>query len=303
MREEREMTHQTQLSFVVSPQFEGRCLRDFLRESDVSATLIKTVKNEAGGFWVGDDPIRTCDKVHQGQLVTFALPPEPPTSVQPQEIPLSIAYESPHVMVLEKPAGMAVHPTLNYKDGTLANAYMGLMHKRGEAGVFRPVNRIDKDTSGLVLCAKNAWSASLLAKSVSKEYLAIVEGTLPESGVIEQPIGRAPGSIILRRVDPEGKPSRTEYTAEQCSGRHTLVRAVPITGRTHQLRVHFAHIGHPLAGDDLYGGSREYIGRHALHCAQITFEDPIRKQPVRVESPLPEDMQALLNCEKDLKNL
>lgn len=289
------MAHQTQLSFVVSPQFEGRCLRDFLREIGVSATLIKAVKNETGGFLANGDPVRTCDPVHRGQTVTFVLPPEPPTSVQPQMIPLSIAYESPHVMILEKPAGMAVHPTLNYKDGTLANAYMGLMYKRGEPGVFRPVNRIDKDTSGLVLCAKNAWSASMLAQSVSKEYLAIVEGTLPESGVIEEPIGRALGSIILRRVDPEGKPSRTEYTAEQCSGLHTLVRAVPITGRTHQLRVHFAHIGHPLAGDDLYGGSREYIGRHALHCAKITFEDPVSRRPVQVESPLPEDMKVLLN--------
>ncbi len=298
------MARQIELSFIVQPRFEGRCLRDFLRESGVSATLIKAVKNETGGFWVGDGPARTCDPVHPGQMVTFVLPPEPPTSVKAEPIPLSIAYESPHVMVLEKPAGMAVHPTLNYKEGTLANAYMGLLQQRGESGVFRPVNRIDKDTSGLVLCAKNVWAASLLAKSVRKEYLAVVEGEIPGSGVIEQPIGRAPDSIILRRVTPEGKPSRTEYAAEQAGRGHTLVRVVPVTGRTHQIRVHFSYIGHPLAGDDLYGGSRDLIGRHALHCAAITFEDPVSHKPVRVESELPKDMQALLsNCEKDLKNL
>ena len=143
-----------ELSFIVPPRFEGGCLRDFLRASGVSATLIKAVKNETGGFWVEDGPARTCDMVHAGQMVTFVLPPEKPTTVEPQDIPLTIAYESQHVMVLEKPAGMAVHPTLNYADGTLANAYMGLLRQRGQQGVFRPVNRIDKDTSGLVLCAR-----------------------------------------------------------------------------------------------------------------------------------------------------
>lgn len=288
------MARSIELSFVVAPAFEGHCLRDFLRSSGVSATLIKAVKNETGGFWVEDGPARTCDPVHAGQLVTFTLPPEPPTTVKPQPLPISVAYESTHVMVLEKPAGMAVHPTLNYTEGTLANAYMGLLQQRGEEGVFRPVNRIDKDTSGLVLCAKNVWAAPLLAKSVQKEYLAILEKEPPKSGVIELPIGRAEGSIILRRVDPKGKPSCTRYRVEQTVNGFSLVRAVPVTGRTHQLRVHFAHIGCPLAGDELYGGSRSRIGRHALHCAVITFQDPVNGRLVRVESPLAQDMAELL---------
>lgn len=204
-----------ELSFIVPPRFEGGCLRDFLRASGVSATLIKAVKNETGGFWVEDGPARTCDTVHAGQMVTFVLPPEKPTTVEPQDIPLTIAYESQHVMVLEKPAGMAVHPTLNYADGTLANAYMGLLRQRGQQGVFRPVNRIDKDTSGLVLCAKNAYAAPLLAKGVSKVYRAVLEGCPDrKEGQIDAPIDRAPGSIILRRVSPEGKPSHTRYTVE-----------------------------------------------------------------------------------------
>ncbi len=284
-----------ELSFIVPARFDGGCLRDFLRASGVSATLIKAVKNETGGFWVEDGPARTCDTVHTGQMVTFVLPPEKPTTVEPQDLPLNIAYESQHVMVLEKPAGMAVHPTLNYKDGTLANAYMGLLAKRGQQGVFRPVNRIDKDTSGLVLCAKNAYAAPLLAKGVEKVYRAVLEGRLPQpEGQIDAPIARAEHSIILRRVAPEGKPSRTRYTLEAEKNGLSLVAAVPVTGRTHQLRVHFAHLGCPLAGDELYGGSRERIGRQALHCARMEFTEPGSQRRVVVECPLPEDMRRLM---------
>lgn len=283
-----------ELSFVVTPGFEGRPLRDFLRASGVSATLLKAVKNE-GGFWVGDKPARTCDSVRAGQVVAFALPAERATSVQPQPLPLDIAYESDHVLVLDKPAGMAVHPTLNYKDGTLANAYMGLLAQRGQTGVFRPVNRIDKDTSGLVLCAKNAYAAPLLASGVQKVYRAVLQNAPPAfQGLIDAPIARAPGSIILRCVAPEGKPSRTEYAVERQAGPFTLVRAVPLTGRTHQLRVHFSHIGCPLAGDELYGGSRKQIGRQALHCAQLCFTEPGASRLITVVSELPLDMAALL---------
>lgn len=282
-----------ELSFKVGQPFDGYLLRDFLAKKGVSAGLARQVKR-AGGFFADDRPLRTCDRVAAGMTVRFALPAEPPTTVAAEHIPLTIAYESEHAVVLDKPAGMAVHPTLNYAEGTLANAWMGLLEERGETGVFRPVNRIDCNTSGLVLCAKNAFAAPLLAESAEKWYLALVEGTPPaEKGVIDAPIARAPGSIILRCVSEEGKPSRTEYEVVRRCGVHTLVRARTITGRTHQLRVHFAHVGCPLAGDDLYGGSREHIARHALHCACIGFTEPASGEAVRVESPLPPDMSAL----------
>lgn len=284
-----------ELSFIVSPKFDGSCLRDFLRASGVSASLIKAVKYETGGFWVEDGPARTCDTIHAGQMVTFVLPPEKPTTVQPQQLPLTIAYESEHVMVLEKPAGMAIHPTLNHKDGTLANAYMGLLQSRGQQGVFRPINRIDKDTSGLVLCAKNAYAAPLLAADVQKVYHAILQGKPPlDEGDIIAPIARKEQSIITRCVCETGKPSHTHYKVEQVCGEHTLVAAIPITGRTHQLRVHFAWVGCPLAGDDMYGGTRTAIGRHALHCSCMEFTEPVTGRRVRIDSPLPPDMQALV---------
>jgi 23S rRNA pseudouridine1911/1915/1917 synthase len=162
--------------------------------------------------------------------------------------------------VLEKPPHLAVHPTLNYPRDTLANGYAAWAAAHGESPVFRPVNRIDKDTSGLVLAAKNGYAAPLLAEGVEKLYYAIVEGELPLGpGIIDAPIGRRGDSIIGRCVTPEGKPSRTEYTILKAAQGLSLAACVPVTGRTHQIRVHFASIGHPLAGDDLYGGHRDRI--------------------------------------------
>ncbi len=208
---------------------------------------------------------------------------------------------------------MAVHPTLNYPLGTLANGYAAWAAERGESPVFRPVNRIDKDTSGLVLAAKNGYAAPLLAQRVEKLYYALAEGELPlGKGVIDAPIGRRGDSIIGRCVTPDGKPSRTEYTILKAENGLSLAACVPVTGRTHQIRVHFASIGHPLAGDDLYGGSREKIRRQALHCAKQTFylpesrivSDgveimmPMQLKPVTVESSLPADMAELISSEE-----
>ena len=219
-----------ELTFPVEERFDGCTLRDFLGRMGVSAGLVRQVKR-AGGFFADGRPLRTCDRVAAGMTVRFALPPEPPTTVAPQDLPLTVAYEDEHAILLDKPAGTAVHPTLNYADGTLANAYMGLLARRGKAGVFRPVNRLDRNTSGLVLCAKNAFAAPLLAESAEKWYLALLEGTPPaEKGLIDAPIGRAPGSIILRCVCSGGKPSRTEYQVVRRCGRYTLVWARTLTG-------------------------------------------------------------------------
>ena len=211
--------------------------------------------------------------------------------------------------MLEKPPRLAVHPTLNYPLDTLANGYAAWAAAQGRSTVFRPVNRIDKDTSGLVLAARNSYAAPLLAQGVEKLYYAIVEGELPLGpGVIDAPIGRQGDSIIGRCVTPEGKPSRTEYTILKAKNSLSLAACVPVTGRTHQIRVHFASLGHPLAGDDLYGGHRERVGRQALHCAKQTYTIPAYtpmpdgividweapRQRITVESPLPADLQALL---------
>ena len=289
---------------------EGVLLRSFLRECRLSTDLLRAVKFHGGGFEADGRPVLANQRVWPGQTVSFALPGEEGGCEPDPSIPVRVAYQDFFAAVLDKPAGLAVHPTLNYPGGTLANGYAALRRAEGRSPVFRPVNRIDKDTSGLVLTAQNAYAAPLLAQHVEKVYYAVAEGELPLGpGVIGAPIGRRGDSIIGRCVTPEGKPSRTEYTILKVGGGLSLAACVPVTGRTHQIRVHFASIGHPLAGDDLYGGHRDRIGRQALHCGRQRFlvpeghpmpdgfwiDMPLRLSPVTVESPLPADIIALFS--------
>ena len=272
----------------------GALLRNFLRQCAVSTELARAVKFRGGGFFADGEPILANRRVYPGQVVSFELPPEH-DGVEPQPgIPVRVVYEDAFAVVLEKPPHLAVHPTLNYPRDTLANGYAAWAVQRGMSPVFRPVNRIDKDTSGLVLAAKNTYAAPLLAQNVEKLYYAVVEGELPLGpGVIDAPIGRRGDSIIGRCVTPEGKPSRTEYTIIKAEKGLSLAACVPVTGRTHQIRVHFAFIGHPLAGDDLYGGHRDRIGRQALHCAEQRFRVPVctgLPDGIRVEVPVGEEV-------------
>lgn len=301
------------LYFKVPPEADGMLLRGFLRKCSVSTDLSRAVKFRGNGFFADGAPILANRRVEAGQVISFELPPEGESVVPQNDIPVDVVYEDAFALVVEKPPHLAVHPTLNYPLDTLANGYAAWALRQGRSPVFRPVNRIDKDTSGLVLAARNTYAAPLLAENVQKLYYAIVEGELLLGpGVIDAPIGRRGDSIIGRCVTPEGKPSRTEYTILKVQNGLSLAACVPVTGRTHQIRVHFASIGHPLAGDDLYGGRRDRIGRQALHCAKQTFRVPeytevpdgicIRTpvsagtgRTVTVESPLPQDMADLLS--------
>ena len=301
------------LYFPVPPQADGVLLRNFLRRCAVSTELARAVKFHGSGFFADGQPILANRRLAAGQMLSFELPADGEGVAPQPEIPVQVVHEDAFALLLEKPPRLAVHPTLNYPLDTLANGYAAWAAAQGRSTVFRPVNRIDKDTSGLVLAARNSYAAPLLAQGVEKLYYAIVEGELPLGpGVIDAPIGRQGDSIIGRCVTPEGKPSRTEYTILKAKNGLSLAACVPVTGRTHQIRVHFASLGHPLAGDDLYGGRRDRIGRQALHCAKQTFRVPeYTKVPdgicirtpvsagtgrtVTVESPLPQDMADLLS--------
>ena len=297
------------LYFPVPPQADGVLLRNFLRRCAVSTELARAVKFHGSGFFADGQPILANRRLAAGQMLSFELPADGEGVAPQPEIPVQVVHEDAFALLLEKPPRLAVHPTLNYPLDTLANGYAAWAAAQGRSTVFRPVNRIDKDTSGLVLAARNSYAAPLLAQGVEKLYYAIVEGELPLGpGVIDAPIGRQGDSIIGRCVTPEGKPSRTEYTILKAKNGLSLAACVPVTGRTHQIRVHFASLGHPLAGDDLYGGHRERVGRQALHCAKQTYTIPAytpmpdgividweaSRQRITVESPIPADLQALL---------
>ena len=306
-----------QREFIVEAEAAGQRIDRFLSGEDtgLSRSALQGLVAE-GHVLCNGKSIAKSLKLKAGDTILLEIPDAKPIEAVPQDIPLDIVYEDDHLLVVNKPKGMVVHPAPGNPDGTLVNAL--LWHCKGSlsgiGGEIRPgiVHRIDKDTSGLVLVAQNGYAAPLLAQRVEKLYYAVAEGELPLGpGVIDAPIGRQGESIIGRCVTPDGKPSRTEYTILKAENGLSLAACVPVTGRTHQIRVHFASIGHPLAGDDLYGGSRARIGRQALHCAKQTFwvprcermpdgiriEVPVDEttlRPVTVESPLPEDMTKLL---------
>lgn len=204
------------------------------------------------------------------------------------DIPLSIVYEDENYTVINKPAMMPTHQSLNHYDDTLANA---LAYRYGDRPyVFRAVNRLDKDTSGIVLTANNKLYAELLAKKlienkVTKEYIAIVEGKLTGEGVVEEPIARQGDSIIKREVREDGEYALTKYKVVYSDDEISVIKAYPITGRTHQIRVHMSHIGHSLLGDTMYGSASSLISRHALHAYKLDI-DGIGS----FTAPLPEDM-------------
>lgn len=289
------------LCYTVPAALNGARLSVFLRAQGLSAGLTKAVKYHGGGFFADGAPVFTDAAVLAGQRITFCLPPEKDTGVTPQPVAFSILLEDDFVAVLNKPAGLAVHPTLNYPDHTLANGWLYHLEQQGRTGIFRPVNRLDKNTSGLVLCAQNAFAAPALASTAHKRYLAVASGKLPLGpGEIDAPIGRRGDSIIGRCVSPQGKPSLTRYTVLDANPAASLLLCETVTGRTHQIRVHCAWLGHPLFGDSLYGGPAwpcqedgGETGRQALHCTALRFVHPAARQTVLLTAPPPPDMRRL----------
>lgn len=201
-----------------------------------------------------------------------------------------IVYEDNDVAVYDKPVDMPVHPSHLHRYDTLGNLFAA-QHKDM---TFRPINRLDKDTSGLCAVAKNPFSAAKLSGNIEKTYFAVVCGKLSGGGTIDAPIGRCDGSVITREVRPDGQRAVTNYTVLGGSGKYTLVRIKLETGRTHQIRVHFAHIGYPLAGDDMYGGDISDITHQALHCGELEFTLPVSGEKICLSSPIRDDMKALL---------
>ena len=267
-----------------------------MRVCGISSGLWKRIKH-SGTFAVNGVPaIAARTMLHTGDIVSYELPIV--SSVTPERLPLAIVYEDNDLLIIDKPAGQLVHPTTKEAHGTVANAVLGLYTVRGTRLDFHPCHRLDRNTTGLLLIAKHPEVQYQIGKqnTLTREYLALIDGMLtPTESTVDAPIARALPSIILRRVAPDGKPARTHYRTEWTNTRHSLLRLQLETGRTHQIRVHLAHLGHPLLGDDLYGGSTNLIPRHALHSAQLTLTHPRTGERLSVESLLPEDMARILS--------
>jgi 23S rRNA pseudouridine1911/1915/1917 synthase len=247
---------------------------------------------------------RPAERLQAGERLEVRLPPPRPAVPEPEAVPLRIVYEDDHLLVIDKPAGMTVHPAPGHARGTLVNAVLAhCPDLPGIGGVQRPgiVHRLDKDTSGLIVVAKSeaahqGLATQLKERRVKKTYLALVRGRLePAAAVIDAPIGRDPSNRRRMAVVPAGgREARTAYVVRASYPGYTLVEARPETGRTHQVRVHFASLGRPLAGDVLYGGSRELAPRQFLHAWRLRFRHPIDGRELSFEAPLPADLEGVI---------
>ena len=273
-------------------------VKSFLKQQGISANYWKKVKF-SGTFRCNGQMIShpALLSVSGGEVISWELSEE--GNVTPEDLPLDIRYEDDALIIVNKPQGQLVHPTNRELHGTLANAVMGYYQRRGISAAFHPVHRLDRNTTGLLLIVKESRFHYLLSpkgkKQFTREYLALVSGSpSPSFGWIDAPIGRDPESIIRRRVDAEGQDARTYYETLEVFRDMSLLRLRLETGRTHQIRVHLAYLGHPIIGDDLYGGSRNLINRQALHAFRLSLFHPVTGKALSVTAELPADMEALL---------
>ncbi len=269
---------------------------------DLSRSFLQKLIAE-GRVRVDGRPAKAGQRVRVGSEVVVEIPPPEPTELVPEPIPLTVVYEDEDLLVVDKPAGMVVHPAPGHPRGTLVNAILARHPEIHIGGTVRPgiVHRLDRDTSGLILVAKNERAlvnlqAQLKNRQIEKEYIALVHGRLPQKeGVIEAPIGRDPRDRTKMAVVPGGRPAVTRYRVLEELPTFTLVAAYPVTGRTHQIRVHFAWIGHPVVGDQVYGRDRTGLRRQFLHAARLKFRHPRTGEWIEVRSPLPAELQGFLN--------
>jgi len=279
------------LTFTVAKEYENEKAMSFLRgHCSFSVNLIKKLKLTKNGITRNGELLRTIDTLHEGDIVKVSVPNNEKTC-EPSDIPIDIVFEDEDLIVLNKPPFMPVHPSRGHKNQTLANACAAHFSKSGHYDAFRAVNRLDRDTSGLVVAAKNTYAAAVLCGKTEKEYIAIVKGKIKSDITIDKPIRIKKGFGITREVGEGGKDAVTHVHVIKHFKGHTLISLKLETGRTHQIRVHMASISHPLAGDNMYGGSRDMIKRHALHCAKLSFVHPITKENLEFFASLPEDME------------
>ena len=291
------------MDFKVGGDFDGVTLKVFLKRVGLSSKLVSHLKNVENGITVNGEPATVRRVLSIGDTVSTLFEDTEETSarIKPVKLPITVLYEDGDLIAVSKPCGMPTHISHQHYDDTLANA---LAFYFGEPFVFRPVNRLDRDTSGVVIVAKNTRAASILSKNMvkgqfEKRYIAVVQGemTVGDEFTVDKPLCRSAKSIIIRKVcdisDEGAQNAVTNVKVIASGGGYSLLGVAPKTGRTHQIRVHLAFVGHPIVGDDLYGEPSEFIDRQALHAAYLSFPS-VDGEKLVVTAPLPTDICSLL---------
>jgi len=313
----------TIIDLIVDSDVHTQSMNHIIKQQHISQRMRRRLRNE-GIITINDEPATWNTLVHGGDHLVMKLTPEQEFSLSPMD--LDIVYEDEHILVINKAAGVLMHPTSTVRDHTLANGVLYYYQETHQHYDFHPVHRLDKDTSGIVIIAKTSVVQHAFDKKHThfyKTYDAIVEGKLPAVPLtINWPIGRKPGSIIERYCTNEGKPARTDITVishntrpivdkspiidsntiigsnnmtdGNCEMHFTHVQCLLHTGRTHQIRVHVSQLGYPLVGDDLYGGHLDYIQRQALHAARVSFHHPMTNEWLELSADMPQDMKNLI---------
>lgn len=300
-----------EIRWKIDSKYDGMLIREFLqKEKGISKRALIDIKFYGGDILLNGSHVTVREVLRPGDCLEVMFPPESRSDgIIGENIPLHIVYEDEHILVINKPPFMASIPSREHQSGTLANALIYYYDQIGLSSTSHIVNRLDRDTSGLMIVAKNSFVHSLFAleqkkKSIQREYEAIVHGVVRDDfGVINAPIGRKAESIIEREVRNDGQHAVTHYEVKKrfkdLFHERTLVSLKLETGRTHQIRVHMSYIGHPLLGDDLYGGQRELISRQALHSKTVRFYHPLLERELAFSVPLPADMENLVSDVND----
>ncbi len=289
-------------SYTITEEFDNRTLLEFLKSKKYSSQIITHLKRTTDGILLNDVWARVHDKLHTNDRLTIQLlEGDSSEKIVPSKLPLHIVYEDDDLLIINKNADTPIHPSQGNFDNTLANAVAYYFQTKGEPFVYRCINRLDRDTTGLLIVAKNMYSASLLSdmvhhREIHREYLAVATGEVPTEGTIIAPIARVEGSTIERHVDEnQGEYACTHYRTLKTRNGYSLVNLKLETGRTHQIRVHMKHIGHPLPGDFLYNPDYRVIKRQALHSYKLSFVHPITGESLSFTADLPEDMEQILS--------
>ena len=280
-----------EIIFKIDDKNSGLMIRDFLRNFGVSSALLTKLKQDGNGIKLNGKFAKAIEVLKSGDNLTINIKNSGKMPEKFECENVKVAYNDEDILVLNKPPLMPVHESRNHRGDTLANVAACYMESDC---AFRAVYRLDRDTSGLVLIAKNELAASKLAGKIKKDYYAVVSGKFEGRGTIDLPIRRVQESIIERGVFDDGERAVTHYEAIKTDGENTLLKLNLETGRTHQIRVHFSHLGAPLLGDTLYGGNCEKINRQALHCKTIYFTHPITHEKITVDSDFPKDFKGLI---------